>query len=211
MIERKQRPGRHKLPLPSPRSPGALDDKILAYARDHAPEKQIRLAPRWAAGLATAGVVVVALFLTVPQQRQAITTAKPGVPALQEIQNYGGTDLEVSAPRAALQARKEMPYRAMRPAPEENREGLADEELVEAKLAGDAMAAADASPTSTAERIDRDDLAQQLHHLAQLLRQGEEQQARAMYDKLRRACPACALPATLEQAIAATKKTDGTR
>lgn len=122
MSERNNRPGRHKLPLPAPGSPTALDQKILAYARDHAPQRKTRLAPRWAAGLA--------------------------------------------------------------------------------------IATAAAMPMSTTRDLDGDDLALQIEHMAQLLQQGKEQQAHAMYEALRQACPDCALPLTLEQAIATMTETD---
>ena len=52
-----------KLDLPSPRSPRDLDEKILRYAREHAPAPERRGRPAWVAGLATASIAGIALLL----------------------------------------------------------------------------------------------------------------------------------------------------
>ena len=51
------------LDLPSPRSPRELDEKILRYAREQAPEPERRGLPVWVTGLATASIAGVALLL----------------------------------------------------------------------------------------------------------------------------------------------------
>ncbi len=55
------------LPLPKARSPRDLDERILAHARRHAPERQATFTPRWIPGLATAGIVGLALLIAYPQ------------------------------------------------------------------------------------------------------------------------------------------------
>ena len=102
MSERRQSPGKGKLPLPSPRSPRQLDDKILAYAQDNAPEKKSFIQPRWVAGLATAGVVVVALFITEPQQ--TTPTFREFTPSLEENLPAGATSAEKAKSKPAIQA-----------------------------------------------------------------------------------------------------------
>ncbi|MBT4521945.1 MAG: hypothetical protein HOC23_18255 [Halieaceae bacterium] len=62
-----------KLPLPSPVSPPQLDETILAYARDNAPARRPSIPPWWFTGVATASVVTVALFITLPQQTSVPT------------------------------------------------------------------------------------------------------------------------------------------
>ncbi len=60
MSERKRPPENARLPLPAPRPGAALDEKIIAYARAKAPQRQRPHSGRWMAGLATAGIVAVA-------------------------------------------------------------------------------------------------------------------------------------------------------
>jgi hypothetical protein len=55
------------LDLPSPGSPRELDEKILRYAREQAPEPERSSLPFWVKGLATASIAGVALLLVQSQ------------------------------------------------------------------------------------------------------------------------------------------------
>jgi hypothetical protein len=217
MSERRQSPGDGKLPLPSPRSPRQLDDKILAYARDNAPEKKSFIQPRWVAGLATAGVVVLALFITEPQQQTPGFSAP--APALEEKEENlptraARTDAVKEKPKA-LSALAKMSRSAGQAAPIDKYEMLADEPLLEQEFAADAMTAeADEDISNSAvqaleltaadielKKISQEELRDKLQLYANMVEQGEEEQAHAAYQQLRQACPDCALPDTLSQAI----------
>jgi hypothetical protein len=217
MSERRQSPGNGKLPLPSPRSPRQLDEKILAYARDNAPEKKSFLPPRWVAGLATAGVVVLALFITEPQQQTPGFSAP--APALEEKEENlpsraARTDAVKEKPEAPS-ARAKMSRSAGQAAHIDKYEMLADEPLLEQEFAADTMTAeADEDITNSAvqpleltaadielKKISQEELRDKLQLYANMVEQGEGEQAHAAYQQLRQACPDCALPDTLSQAI----------
>ena len=221
MNERKQSSGDGKLPLPSPRSPGELDDKILTYARHQAPAKISSFRPRWAAGLATASVVAMALFIADPQLQA------PGfrdAPATLEERTAPDKIPNGTAAHKPAAERMKMSRSAMAPAVVDKFELLSDEAQTEQEVASDAMllpAPAGAGMSNNAPHpltantagtqpkdIDTEDLVLQLRRCADLLLQGEEQQARAAYQQLRQGCPDCALPDTLEQAINAMLETD---
>jgi len=222
MSERRQSPGNGKLPLPSPRSPQQLDDKILAYARDNAPEKKSFLQPRWVAGLATASVVALALFITEPQQ-QTPNFSTPA-PVLEEDMSPGAVRTEsVKAKPKAPAARMKMSRSTGQAARLDKYEMLADEPLLEQESAADAMAAgavADEDITSNSaqplelattaremKKFTSEELRDKVQHYADLVEQGEGEQARADYQQLRLACPDCPLPDTLAQAIATLLET----
>ncbi|MFT4520860.1 MAG: hypothetical protein ACI9JM_003268 [Halioglobus sp.] len=76
--------------LPKPPSPAALDDKILAYARQQAPQKQPLWRSGWVSGIATAGVVAIAVLIADPSQQ---TPSFKDVAQEQELPSYGYTSL----------------------------------------------------------------------------------------------------------------------
>jgi len=217
MSEHKQSQGEGKLPLPSPRSPRHLDDKILAYAREKAPEKRSFLQPRWTAALATAGVVVLALFITEPQQ-QTPGFSTPA-PMLEEGMRPRAARTEsMKAKPKAPTARIKMSRSTGQAAHLDKAETLADEPLLEQEIAADTMAAtieADEDMTNSAiqplkltaadaqiKNISSKELSDTLQLYANMLDKGEEEQARAAYQQLRQACPDCILPDTLAEALA---------
>jgi hypothetical protein len=216
MSERRQSPGNGKLPLPSPRSPRQLDDKILAYARHNAPEKKSFIQPRWVAGLATASVVVVALFITEPQQ--PTPTFREFTPSLEENPPADAASAEKAKNKpAAPAARLKMSRSAGQAAPIDKYELLADEPMPDQETATGAMAntvEADQDMAHSAiqpleqtatdrelQIFTNEELRDKLQLYANMVEQGEGEQAHAAYQQLRQACPDCALPDTLSQAI----------
>ena len=108
-----QEPG--KLPLPSPRSPLELDERILSAARERAPTPEPQRQPWWIGGVATAAVLLVAVMITVPEQSpstievrtEAVPTAmkEPGAAATAPIAAQADMAMETRAPSAAQPAR----------------------------------------------------------------------------------------------------------
>jgi hypothetical protein len=102
-------------------------------------------------------------------------------------------------------------------------EMLADEPLLEQESAADAMAAGavtdeditsnSAQPLELAataremKKFTSEELRDKVQHYADLVEQGEGEQARTDYQQLRLACPDCTLPDTLAQAIATLLET----
>lgn len=67
--------------LPTPRSPAALDERIIAHARAAAPVQDSEQAlfnwnGPWLSGVATTGVLVVAILIAVPTLRQQLPAEK---------------------------------------------------------------------------------------------------------------------------------------
>ncbi len=56
------------LDLPNKKSPAHLDQKILGYARDHAPERKPFMQPLWMKSMAAVSVVGIAVLLVYPRQ-----------------------------------------------------------------------------------------------------------------------------------------------
>lgn len=200
------------LPLPSPRPDRALDDRILDYARDHAPRPPAPAPGRWVAGLATAGIVAVALLIALPRQpaKQAVEQeASPGVaaspaPGLPAAARLAESD---RLPVAKMQA-SPTKETAAEPGREAGASGrLQGAPAADSDLAGAAREAAEESVAAAApaappaEQVTARALAQDLQHCADLLRSGHDREARAAYQSLRDACAHCELPDTLEQAL----------
>jgi len=216
MKQRKPNRSDDTLPLPSPGSPKALDDKILAYARSQAPAKTSLLRPRWVGGMAAASVLAVAVFITQPQPE---TTRLRSAPPATELSAPGRSAGDASNARqvAAPAARQKM-LRSSDPVMSENNYGAsADAPLPEQVLSDEALPA---NPATDRDHV-REDLKElewvadqatpvtadsavfvdSLHYCAALLQRGEDDAARSAYRELREACRDCDLPETLEQAI----------
>jgi hypothetical protein len=168
-----------KLPLPSPRSPQGLDDKILAYAKQKQPVKKTYRPPLWLSGLATASIVVVTVMIVLPtQQRVDSIVSEPPKPAARTA-------------KATLSMAK----------PADHREQSVDRY----KMAPEAASAFSAPPGMTAdeaaENLDVDSLLDRLELLAEQLKNGDSSLARRNYQALRHQCTECDLPATLEEAL----------
>lgn len=209
------------LPLPSPRSPAQLDDKILAYARDHAPSKRFPLQPAWVAGLATTGVVVLALFITLPQQPAPTVVMEPSGPVKMA---SPAMDADMQSEQAAARekpaagvVRKDLPAvqmsRSLKVEQEYREERVMADEGFSQLPPGAVGAAAAPASASVQEVLNADSavpgaptapeptMQQRLAPYAALLQQGQEARARAGYQALRESCTDCQLPATLEQAL----------
>jgi hypothetical protein len=217
MSERRQGPDEDRLPLPSPHSPRQLDDKILAYARDKAPEKKPFMQPRWVVGLATAGVVVVALFITEPQQQ--MPQFRELTPTLEENMPSDAASAEKAKRKpTAPTMRMKMSLGTGQAAAIDKYEMHADEPLPEREIAEGAMAAAveaDKDLVSSAVAplelsatdlelitLTTEELSDKLQRYADMVEKGEDVQARAAYQQLRHSCPDCDLSDTLAQALA---------
>lgn len=91
---------KHGLDLPSPRSPQALDEQILSYARQRTPQRSYR--PYWATGgLASAAVLVVAVIVSTGEPGAPEESLLPAVLVEQEAAEAPTSDAEAS-PAAAL-------------------------------------------------------------------------------------------------------------
>jgi hypothetical protein len=184
-----------ELPLPSPRSPAQLDEKVLAYARAHAPRKRFPLQPAWVAGLATTGVIVLALFITGPQQPVPSVTPEPSAPVMMA---SPVADADTERKQAVTKAAAKE-----KPAAQRSRSLVVEQEMGEEQLMSD-EAFAQPAPNAlgaAAAPATEPTLQQQLQSFAALLQQGQEAEARANYQALRANCSECKLPATLEQAL----------
>jgi hypothetical protein len=223
MSQRRESPGEGKLPLPSPRSPQQLDDKILAYARDNAPEKKSFLPPRWVAGLATASVVVLALFITEPQQqtpqfRELTPTLDENLPS-----DAASSEKAKRKPAAPTTGMK-MSLSTGQAAAIDKYEMRADEPLPEQEIATGAMAAAVEADKDLVSRaaaplelsatdselitFSSEELSDKLQLYSDMVEKGEGVQARAAYQQLRQACPDCNLPDTLAKALIISLETE---
>jgi hypothetical protein len=168
-----------KLPLPSPRSPKGLDEKIMAYAKQKQPEKKTYRPPLWLSGLATASIVLVTVMITLPTQ-----------------QRVGSTDTESAQPaagraKATLSSPKSIDHRK----PSVDRYEMAPQ-AASARSALPELAADEA-----AEDLDADWVHHRLEQLAEQLKNEDSSLARRNYEALKHQCTECGLPATLEAAL----------
>ena len=186
-----------ELPLPSPRSPKALDDRILAQARHSAPAKQGASPLGWASGLATAAVLVVAVYLVNLTETGTVTNP-PVADALQEDESAGAaasstlTEVATATIQAEPQPKLKLSAQARTEADFAARGGA--EEMATAPAA--APAAKDAKAHSPGPDVNK-----ALLRLQALVGAGELQQAENEYAELRRRCAACALPEELDKAL----------
>jgi len=180
----RDRQGGSGLNLPSPRSPEELDRRILDYARSRAPARRPHLRPWFAGGLATATVLVLAVYITEtairptagPEPEEAVEGATPmATPMTAEPAGFADQD-ELSPSRQRA----------------ERRLGEAAE-LSMQKLAQ--------APERDSTQSRRQDTVQQLPVLAHLLEQDQGEEARARWQALLEQCPGCELPADLEEAL----------
>jgi len=215
--------GDKKLPLPQPRSPNHLDERILGYARDRVPERRRISRPAWIGGLATAGVLVVALFITQPEapaphyESSAPAAKTSAHDAVADDASAGSaaqdaaTRAPASPPDAAplqfeLRLQTQRAERSAGPAPEAPAVG-APERAAQPEPPASAARVLEESPGLAAsaakmETFYADQLTGSLDYCADLLEDDEEERARDCYATLRRACLGCNLPETLEAALA---------
>jgi hypothetical protein len=188
------------LDLPSPGSPSHLDDKILQYAKERAPERRSYLQPVWLRSMAAASVVVVAVLLVYPQQLDQVTRPIE----IEEIVVSESALLD-DAPAAARAPQRDENYMAEQAMV--NKAGRAEKSSSELrmraaaspqpKLKRELAAGAVSSPPPLDEETIRDTLAD----IEELLSAGKTEQAEKAWLALQNRCPDCALPKTLEEAL----------
>ena len=179
------------LPLPSPESPTALDEAILAHARAHAPEKSSSYSLGWAGGLATTAVLFVVVYLG-----NSVDTTRPSpapAPVLLE-QQRAAAGAAAEATSAAAKAETSANF---------NNPGAIDRAEEEVQAAPLAELAADAAAPRAQKSKDapRARLHETLEHLEELVASGKQEQAQQQYLELRMACQQCELPASLAEAL----------
>ena len=194
MSKYRQKTAEDQLPLPSPRSPRDLDEKILAHARINTPQKRATLSLGWISSMATAAVLVVAVYLTTMTD----TTREPALPApamLEEERAVAG-----AAAPASLQARAKRRTEISAYQDLIDAAPLEKEELRMSATAEMAYANA-AAHKAVADSPAAENLQSMLEHLQALIDRGETDQARQQYQEFRNACSECRLPETLAQAL----------
>jgi alpha/beta superfamily hydrolase len=177
-----------KLPLPSPRSPSGLDEKILAYAKQQLPEKKPYRPALWLSGLATASVVAIAVIIAIPEQsRTIVPVVKPARLSAQSEKVE-----QPPAPRgAAMKESADMEMMVQRSARKQS-----TPQAAAALYAEQEVAAADTVPI-----LDTITIQQQLQEMSTLVKSGDSKQASLDYRELKKLCPHCDLPDTLKEAI----------
>lgn len=196
----RQGPNRDKLPLPSPRSPQELDQRIMAHARASAPTAN-RAGPLvWGGGLATAAILVVAVYLT-----NLTATNDPAAPA----QAPAVKEALILHDEAVSPAPEEVRPRANSGAEESYALDHADTDAVQAPIAAAKTRTAPATVMAARPiKAEADGpamgpaISTRLARIRAVLQQGKEEQARLEYAELRDSCD-CGLPQSLEQALEA--------
>jgi len=193
MNKHRQETENGQLPLPSPRSPRELDQRILAHARANAPQKRPMVTAGWLGGIATTAVLVVAIYLTnttETNQELAPTVLKE---VKEESAAAGAAAPIASSARAKLKTSADFDAREIAPAEQEELQmAPAAEATLDSASSFHAMKRADdAAPN----------LQGTLRHLQDLVLRGEQEQAQREYQELRNACSECGLPDTLEEAL----------
>lgn len=186
-----------QLPLPSPRSPRELDQRILAHARANASQKQRMNTAGWLGGVATTAVLVVAVYLT--NTTDTNPELAPAAPAILKKQLELKEETSGAAAPMANKARPKLKSSADFDARE-----LAPAEQEEPQLESTAQATVDSLGSFRAMHRADDtapNLQGTLRHLQELVLGGEQEQALREYQELRNACSECGLPDTLEEAL----------
>lgn len=181
--------------LPSPRSPQRLDDKILAHARENAPDRTGSWRPAWTGGLATAAILVVAVYLTQLTNVDQPAPLPNSIPVTEEAAAPAAAAMKMQRAKPAQSA----DYAVERETAEAA--GQARESSLASDAADTAYSARAPQPEAKPKKTVTQDLSAELTRLRELLASGELEQAQAEYEALRKSCPDCMLPLTLEQAL----------
>jgi len=187
-----------ELPLPSPRSPRELDNRILNHARESAPPKQGANPLTWASGVATAAVLVVAVYL-VNLTDTGTVAQSPVADAVQEDESAGAAAsaelAEISTARIQAEPRPKLKMSAEAPS---------DTDLAARDVAEEIETAAAAAPPATGARAHSPGpgVNKALLRLQELVAADKLEQAEQEYAELRRSCADCDLPENLDKALA---------
>jgi hypothetical protein len=202
--------------LPRPRSPQQLDDKILAHARRQAPQRKAPWRPGWVTGMATVSIVAIALLMVPPQHLLQNFQELPEMSADADFARPTSRVMMIERLELRALETPKIKTRAMAQHPQLTEESMPMPEAVSSspmperfeEPQADAEAHAFAKITASAYmrleplHLDPEQLALRLAKCADILEQGDEEQADRAYQTLRQECPACDLPDTLEQALA---------
>ena len=183
-----------KTPLPSPRSPQELDEKILAYARQQLPAKKSYRGPLWLSGLATASVVVIAVLIVTPDQPDTIAPALESAAVAPASRKAKLSMTTLNSPVESDTASADIPRAA--PQSASNRKATKKMMGASAVYAEQDMFAAD-----VALDFDPGKLQEHLRQLASMLDNGATDPANSAYEALKSSCGDCDLPSTLAEAI----------
>lgn len=176
---------RESLPLPGPRSPRALDERILASARARVAAGRPAGPPGWVLGLTAAGVVGVAVLLALPPTTPPETAGEAGgEPAARGRLVTDFMILPESA-RPPDAAPSPSAY-FLRPAPE------AAQVAEEVELPADLPAA---------KSLGREEIRRSIGACADLLAADRSEDAELCYRAFREVCADCGLPPTLAEAL----------
>jgi hypothetical protein len=177
--------------LPSPRSPTDLDDKILSYAKEHAPARRKWLQPAWATGLAAAAIAGVAVFVTVPQQQ---------VPATLEAHKEVMAPVQTPAPAEAKMENRAM-MKMSRRRPEASAGAMGGAMEMEEIASFDSAMDMEAPALAAAVPQTENDVQTVLLQCKEWVGSGEIEKAEALYRDLQARCSDCGLPETLSEAL----------
>ncbi len=201
-------------PLPSPRSPAHLDERIIAQARAALPPAKPVYQPWWLAGSATAAVVVLAVTLSVTNY-PAFTPSVYEQPSTESseilISPEYGTEAEPTSIKShAAQA-------IMQSAPKHEKKMLAKLKAfpATARLSLEEVEtfALNSAPAESAmddkilegERVVKrlpEKVLKSLQALAEFDTSSDPKYVSQQYEKLKISCSECDLPQTLDEAIA---------
>ena len=178
-----QPPGedQRELPLPSPRSPRELDDRILAHARNNAPPKHGARPLAWTGGLATAAVLVVAVYL-VNLTDTGTVAQSPVADTVQEDESAGAAAtlerVEISTAKIQAEPRPKLKMSAA---------ARSDADFAAEGVAEETATAAAAAPSATEARAHNPGpgVSKALLRLRQLVAADKLEQAEQEYAELR--------------------------
>ena len=208
-----QQPDRQRLPLPEPRSPRALDERILARARDAAPQRSGWSRPAWAGSLVTASVIGISLLISEPDQPAPVLDA-PAYSVEKEISAFRAGS---ATPPAAVETIKGEPPRSGMGMLQDNPADSADMSLqraeqraarpANAKTLSADFAAMEERALAPAPQASAKLSAASLETCLELLEGGAKAKAQTCYKDLLKTCPDCGLPETLQEAATALPAT----
>jgi hypothetical protein len=212
-------PGQGKLPLPSPRSPAELDERIINAARERAPYPRSQRQPWWMAGAATTCLLIVAVLLVQPEQppvthSESMLSSAPKASKTRALKNTSDDSIQKLELRqysekdskAAMETgvSVQSPSQATEAAVERSYDFMA-EEMDGSTSPNRNIAiwddAATLEPNNASAVPKGSELYQRIEVLADLIKNGNEDIAIEAYEKLKQEYSDGRLPKTLDEAL----------